>query len=439
MKMSQIRQKNYQVFSGLEPRTLSNQVASLKYIDSLASSAGIDISQWNVLEIFKNGEGRVHTDKKQINKLFFMAAKETPVSEVLETPWIGEVLAMEKTIETRGVNRIRIDLDRAWSRYSEREATLKVELNKIITLRHSLDRALGYSGDSISHQLQRVFNKGFWQFLAVVDGNFLELVTTQPVIISKINKAQGVDIKVDLGHLAMKVGLGEGHISVYRAGEIVLPFRHPHPNVSAHSSPCFGNLQTDVDRALSSADIEELCELMQAFLEQNGESGHPYMSISEMYEKVQAHETLRSLENMPDFDSPEFVGWVRGVAKTFWNRDEFSDELALRCVRAALSIASADASAVMLKKFTPQKFLDVIEVRGAFKNFTGPSSLLEDLTTPSRLVDWFFMNHGVSATQIIGTCWEAISGDSDTGYSFDEATKLKAIKEFYNLTNKERS
>jgi len=308
MKMSEIRSKGYQVFPGLESRSLSNQVASLKYIESLATETGINISSWDVLTIFKQEEGRVHTDKKKINQLFFLQAKSVP--QVAENnPWVGRAHELESILLTRSRARIERDLQRAWADYDVKAEELKAKLRRVANTYSTYLTAFNQSPVSIANQLYEIEQQGFWR-VESLERSDIVFQTTAPVVITRVNTSAGINDKVNLGILRMIVHLENAYVEIEQVSrdDYEFPWNYPHPNVSTSKEPCLGNLRGDVDQALVSFDITKLCHLFQAFLTQNGEHGHPYRSISEFAYTYRVRQVFYHLFASPqrkEFDASE--------------------------------------------------------------------------------------------------------------------------------------
>lgn len=257
----------------------------VNHIDMLANSTQIDISDWNILEIFGSGEGKkLITDFAAVNDRFFehyRATRPDPkdltldermsqrVREIAQTQVAGRILEMESNREAHFKQASK------YYKEYEKEMSAGAKLGQeLIVFRR--DGARGPQ-----QQIEKILSQNFWGTPAV-EGRWLYLTTNNDCVLAVKNKAAGIDLRVDLGKFAVKVDL-------QTLSTKVLPLEgnshidgHIHPYINGDGEICWGNAKSAAHRFIRSGDFVGLMTLLAALLTQYDDQGsNPYRSIIE--------------------------------------------------------------------------------------------------------------------------------------------------------------
>lgn len=277
----------YTVFSKMGDENRNKHITIVNYIDQLASAASMDISSWNIFEIFGAGRGNnLITNRREINRLFFAKFRQEkakqPVNELTLDAQVQKHLNDKaQELVTRQVQELAVRKD-GDLRAARRLAT---QMDEKLASAFRLDqqvRALSNRLPDIGAQLQTIAAEGFWKY-EQMQGGMLTLVTAGDVICNHINKSAGIDVRVNLGKFRAKLNLDNMNLRaescVPRDENIFMKAGLPcHPHIS--SSICWGRSQSTVLDMLAS------CELVGAFrilanLLNDYDDEAPYASLSQ--------------------------------------------------------------------------------------------------------------------------------------------------------------
>lgn len=297
MNLSQLKAAGYKVFNRQKNENKEANIAALQYIESIAVRTNTNISSWNLLEIF-GGEGRreydLLKDKNEINKIFF--AKEAELREDGDAN-IQQIKSMvsARVQEITQATRLRraSELERLYTShmtYAE-QYTSKVQA-ELKAAHHTWKQVMELRDGSLNleNEVVGVLREKFWKYRDF-SGAAILYETNSDIILTDINPAAGLDMRVNLGKFVAEVTLETCAVRIY-------PMKtfepHPanigksgyyHPHISNEGSICWGNVKT---RALAFQSQGKLTELMNllASLMSSYSNENPYVALADFY-KIQ--------------------------------------------------------------------------------------------------------------------------------------------------------
>lgn len=283
----------------MTPEQKAANLSALNYVRTLASSANINISEWNILSIFGKEDGiNLNTDKKSLNKLFFeklekvkQEAKEAALkpeviqSQALEVEKIKKAFVeAAKRIRSAEINTLKNNVYQHEDNMRRAQATLDQALkayqdinNKINALEQVTDVDTKYVQALAG--VERVIAAGLWVNPVYEDG-FLYLNTKSNVMLHEINKTAKLELHVDLGQLAVRINVASNmHFDVipYKNNLAVASYYHPH--VRTEGQICWGEAQTAAMKHIANLDLEKALTLLHSLINSYN-PGSPYMPLA---------------------------------------------------------------------------------------------------------------------------------------------------------------
>lgn len=283
-------------WAGMPTDKLRQNQSSLVYIRDLAGKTNTNISRWNIVSIFGSGSGaELINDVNQINKIFFQRIAQPapdPTDEVedqpepqVEIPALMKItlqnisrnsLANELRQAEYELNRSKEEARRLWINYNNTLVVASRADQKLEALRTTAN--LNERGERVEKELLEVIKGGFWGDLQF-RGNAMWLTTVNPITLSEIRRAAGVEIVAPLGRFAASFDFSNQHIIVapYKGNKRVdSHFYHPHVNTTGEI--CWGDARDMAENARISWKIKDLFFIMQELLSSYN-SGNPYRSL----------------------------------------------------------------------------------------------------------------------------------------------------------------
>lgn len=236
----------YTIFAKMSGDNKIKQIESAQYIKQLSSVMEVDTDSWDIMSLFGTGRGNtLFLDKKEINKRFLIqtqkAAAEKLVAsdvdpEIARVHSIANGLILSSIVEK--MRQIRIQRDKHM-----RDARSHARLEEAALIRAAGEentiRALSKQEINFSEQIKTIIDNGFWKYIEFT-GETLVFETANDINLSQINKAVGVDIRVNLGKFKARLNIRDSNLSVFGAGSntSVDDVLHPHVD-SGHI--CWGS------------------------------------------------------------------------------------------------------------------------------------------------------------------------------------------------------
>lgn len=284
----------YRVFSRMKDEEKARNIGVVKYIENLASMAGVNISEWDCMELFRTGDtgNKLIDDKNEINRLFFAKVEELAVNS--PAPTAGQILTDEmkqaiRAAEARHVTTLLANEQRnadqqlryAMDKYREHENFLK-KAGEHFAAMHRLSS----QSSNLEGQISQVLESPFWQFIGVVGGNKITFVTRSDIIIRYTNAAAGIDISLNFGRYKVEFNVADFSLKVFGYERNINSAGYIHPHISGSSGGiCWGTAANTATRLLASCQFAEPMTLLATILS-NYNAASPYHSIERFQEAV---------------------------------------------------------------------------------------------------------------------------------------------------------
>lgn len=282
----------YKIFSRMGEENREKQIMIVNYIEQLASSTGINIDDWNIMEVFGTGTGNsLVTDKRAINRILFNKFKDRSVEE--KPAGAGTVApeaqqAINNLAETILNERKRELSDRlanCLGSTEERYRRYLRALSDAVKINMELAAMSTGTGPDISKEIETICATDFWNFEKAT-GNKITFVTAQDVVNTHKRPSAGLDISVNLGKFRATYDVECGNIRVEPAGNNIWHREYTHPHISAEGSICWGNAGSTANNMLAAFKIADAFNLLASLLVTYSHE-NPYADLGSFYEKYQ--------------------------------------------------------------------------------------------------------------------------------------------------------
>lgn len=299
----------------MTPEQKAANLSALNYVKTLAAQQNMNISEWNILEIFGKEDGvNLVTDKKNLNKLFFdklLKVKEEAKAEALKPEVIqNQALEVEKikkafveAAKKIRANEIQVfrnnlytfeqNLARAQQNLNSALVQFNETNNKIRALEEVTDVDTKYT--SALAGVQKVIEKGLW-INPVYENGYLYLNTQTNVMLHEVNKAAKLDLHLDLGQLAVRININSNmHFDVipYKNNLGVQGYFHPH--VRPEGGICWGEASTAAMKHIADLQLEKALILLHSLINSYNPAS-PYMPLSRF--KAEGNKMTRVAESV---------------------------------------------------------------------------------------------------------------------------------------------
>jgi len=283
---------NYKYFDKLGKEDKAKNVKMLEYIKQLAALTSTNISRFDISGMFGSGDGKNLIDSKaEINRILFDKIKETEEKKKTKTApksvdkIKGLVSALEKqakkTIDTRKRNLKQTITNEGYNvsnYYNSISSTIK-RINDARTELGAMGDASTYT-EKIKKEIEDIISEGCWTN-PVFDKGYLYFNTKNHVVITHQNKAASLDIKVDLGQLAVKINVSDLYMKVipYKGNITSGDIYHPHINFDGDI--CWGSAYNKIGAWQTQGDITNLLKMLYSLLF-NYNEGDAYVRIADL-------------------------------------------------------------------------------------------------------------------------------------------------------------
>lgn len=285
MLMRDIRLCNYSHFNTGNERKDKNLMNAFKYIDSLASDVGHDITKWNVLEVFKNPNDLpyIHTDKKKINMIFFNTQREeirTKPKQDVDIPDSVKTFLSNMFTDSRqdAIRRAQRDVNSAicnLNRWTDEYTNRIIRVNKA---KDNLRRIQGLK-DNVAELLESAMKNPFFIFSEMDEEYRCIKFLTPPITLRYKNAKEKVDLTVPMGVFKICLWLESLHMTVdTHEDNLITPQGYYHPHVSSNGHICYGNARQALSRAVEAGDLEYIFEITAHCL-QNYSDDNPHAHL----------------------------------------------------------------------------------------------------------------------------------------------------------------
>lgn len=271
------------------------QLKALAYLRHIAAMTNADINRWNISGLFgENGnseDDRINTDKNAINKIFFQKYQEVIEKKNIDTsaPLAEEVPELQEAVLKAAASNLEYraqGLRRSIEQHLASARTYNERVKNQLEHMHKCKQELmmlegGDYATVIKNKLNEALSSGYW-VNPVVHNNHLYLNTRNKIIISHENKSAGLDIKLDVGYLAVKINLRSFDMMVIPYKNNIRYENYFHPHVDHNGQICWGDAYNSVAKWREQFEIGKILQILYSLL-QNYNPENPYVSVESMH------------------------------------------------------------------------------------------------------------------------------------------------------------
>lgn len=282
MKLDEIIEGKFTVFSRMNDENRKNHIETVKYIRTLSNSVGINISTWNLFEVFGTSAGgnTLRTDRARINKIFwerFKAGDDTPPPEPVDKESI--VTNINTWIEQSGrefksnyLQQLIQERDSALTYCNDYLNSYNSYLVEVIHKNKKIETFADNPPD-IGGEITKVIDAGFFKFKSITKG--VITFTTDKIVNTDKRPSAGMDLTVELGSYTIEYNLGKAtgrrrnRDSVLRVlpnEDNIFSGRYYHPHINPQGNICWGDGIDKAHQAILSHKISDAMTILAAVL-----------------------------------------------------------------------------------------------------------------------------------------------------------------------------
>lgn len=295
LTFKEIERKKYRTFDRMLDDKAKAHVEAVKYIETIARAAGVNISEWDAKAVFGTGNGNeLQLERNIINQLFFEHMERLSVSTIVSEP-APRALLSEAQVAAIGIAEGRLlksqidnytmtrdsRLQNANEHYRNYEMLLKQAAEADLAR-----RKLSGERSTLVDQIKAIDEAGFWEFIGM-DGNDgpIKFRTRRDINLEHINPAIGANVRVSMGKYQAAYDFKNAKIRVSPAENNINVDSHYHPHINATGEICWGTAGNAAAQALARSVIVEPMSLLGAVLA-GYNPGSPYRTLERFHEQV---------------------------------------------------------------------------------------------------------------------------------------------------------
>lgn len=285
------------VFGSMTPEQKQQTTASLAYIKNVASMANVDISNWNILEVFTKSLDpfEIVSEKNEINKRFFAKiqailkeSSEKDEARKLSNASEENVLVaaeeqiLQKLVSVKGEaeRRLRTDIENSKSEMTSAQTNLESKLKRFHTLTSDLDKLLNNPTNlskKLLNEVREVVSTGlFVNPVYENNSSYLYLSTPSDIILNHKKASANLDLSINLGKMSVEINLTTLHIRVFPYKNNLLSARgFWHPHISTSGDICWGNAASTFQKLVEGRDLQKILVLLMAIIKGYSDTDPP--------------------------------------------------------------------------------------------------------------------------------------------------------------------
>lgn len=276
-----------------------------EYMDQLAGQTSTRIDQWEI-EPFRK-LARTPLDRRLINKAFFARAEAGNAYKEILDPLQEKLLeSASKEMESAKVARLKT-LRSEWEHTRERASTRLADGANYIgdawRMRQEMMALEGRPANFIVDEIRKLLAGGFWDYNKY-DAGMLHMTTRSHVVMTEVNKAAGINRRVDLGLYFGILNVRSMRLTVRPHKQNVLVRGHCHPYIGSDAEICWGNAANTAASLLANGQVFEAYNLLASLLTTYSD-GTPWESLAGFDRKQTRIDDAVLGEHCSNCDEPE--------------------------------------------------------------------------------------------------------------------------------------
>ncbi len=266
---------------------------SVKYIHSLSKQSQVNISTWNINELFKDPANKKQSlelikNRNDINRIFFSEYERRQSDKSIEVSGAVNAIRSQlanasETIKQKRLQQLQREVD-----YIARDglpnylSRIDGYIKQINGYRKQMDALNGLNTtDRIVSDMEEVLASGFFQFFDLNDSR-LRLTTTNDIVMTQKNPLANLDITVNLGKFYVTLSFEDTKLEVTPMENNVFFNGMYHPYVSSNGRVCFGDGEPMAVDYRMKMNLKGLFTLLQAILTTYSDST-PYARLTDLH------------------------------------------------------------------------------------------------------------------------------------------------------------
>lgn len=309
--INDIKLNNKKIFARQTDEQIQSNLSILNYIETLASQTGKNISSWDIKTLFSDPSNKKQSlelikDKNEINKIFFKQAEsiKSPKAEI-------ELISKRISVDLEKLNLVKdnVRIKSFESRIKDYESDIANYYNlinthmlRIFELKTEIEKICRVNpNEMITNEISEVLLLGFYEYKDFKDG-VLYLTTKNNIINTLINKIAGINLRVNLGKVEVRLDLKNMSVKVYPFEDnIMVDGIQFHPHVWQSREVCWGNAGTTIGKLKSTREIKKIFEILTVILTQYNPSS-PVTSLA-TFDAVSKGKIDNEIDS---YDPPEY-------------------------------------------------------------------------------------------------------------------------------------
>lgn len=269
MKLTQLVADNFAAFSRMNPENREICISSVHYISNLANTNGVDISDWDIVELFGTGQGKlIRRDRREINKIF-MTNMKTPKKprqpKVASLDHLND--SLNGLISSSSDEREGVLTDR-YLEYRDEAKNLYEEYLRQLRQAASIRRKMDHKKGAIDFvgQIKQIVDDSFWSYHKFQDGALI-FRTRDDIIVREVNKKANINLEVNLGKMEARFDVANCEMSVHKFENNVFdPYDHQLIHPHACDEVCWGSAAETAEEMSLALDLVNLMRLLANLL-----------------------------------------------------------------------------------------------------------------------------------------------------------------------------
>lgn len=291
MNLREIMADGYKVFSKMGDASRLKNIDAVQYIDILSNTTGIDITEWDLHEVFAKRGNEFNADRNFINKTFFEHQAKLLSERVAAAPLTIPEEVQQRVNDyssktaAKQLQQISAQREQALNQAQQVYQQFETHMREAYQCAVDMDRHARDGGINIGGQLTQLQTDGFW-INPVLDGKFLFMLTGQSVVNIYRNSGAGLDVRVDFGKMAARIDLESMNLIVIPFDNNIVAREHYHPHINRTGAVCWGTGQDAAIRSLARGDVLTAMRLLATILV-NYNDGNPYVPLQTFADPAQ--------------------------------------------------------------------------------------------------------------------------------------------------------
>lgn len=264
----------------------ANTTKILNYITELSHTVGVDVSTWDIDEVF-GGENGLTYQPIEINKKFFEKTKASsaPVTNKMTEDQIKGVVALQETYVKKIRQQIAQEMTTQESNIRSYSTNIDQCARKIADLHQ---KYTGAKSELVQH-VTKIVELGFFNFSESMASNenssYRYVKFTTNLVILRYKRGDGVNYEVPFGNYKVVLFPENCVLKVYpNADNIWAPSGYFHPYISKDNLICWGPTSDTASKLLAAGDFTSVFKLLASLLTQYHTGTTPYCSIENFHD-----------------------------------------------------------------------------------------------------------------------------------------------------------